>query len=79
MHLRKDTGVHMGLQKGALRSTLRTTGQVSGIHTQIARDILWLLQFLQGLHQDFYAIITGNFSPEESKVLQSAIIFFIIT
>lgn len=41
--LRKDIGVHMSLQERGLRSTLKSTGEMYGIHMEFTGDILWFM------------------------------------
>lgn len=45
--LKKDRRLHMSLQERSLRPTLKSTGEIFGVHMEFTRAILWFMWVLQ--------------------------------
>lgn len=66
-------GVHMGLKKDrssqerSLRSTLKSTGEMSGIHIEFMGAILWFMWILQEKCLCSHLMITGDFFSSQKN------------
>lgn len=63
----------MGLKKDrssqvrSLRSTLKSEGEMSGIHIEFTEDTLWFMWILQERCLCSHLMITGDFFPSQEN------------